>query len=234
MPTADDVLALATADVGLVESPPNTNQTKHTRWYGLTGPWCAMAVSYWFHKAGLPLAASTSKGFAYTPSGAAWFQQQKRWTTKPARGHVVFFDFPGDGVNRISHVGIVEKVNADGSITTIEANTSPGDGGSQRDGGGVYRRIRRTGVVGYGVPAYTAPASPPADQEDDEMKPYIIRIPAGHCYLVHADAILWIAGPATLDNLVARFGQPINIDDHTFVRYKLALNADAAVDHPPA
>jgi len=163
MPTSDDVIALATTDIGVVESPPNSNRTKFGRWYGLDGqPYCAMAVSYWFHMAGLPLPASTSKGFAYTPSGAVWFQQRSRWTTKPARGHVVFFDFPGDGVNRISHVGLVEAVRADGSIVTIEANTSPGNGGSQRDGGGVYRRIRSTGIVGYGVPAYTA--SP--NQED--------------------------------------------------------------------
>lgn len=165
MATADDVLRLAATTVGEVESPPNTNQTKHTRWYGLTGPWCAMAVSFWFHHAGLPLPASTSKGFAYTPAGAAWFQKQDRWTTRPARGHVVFFDFPGDGVNRISHVGIVESVRADGAIVTIEANTSPGNGGSQRDGGGVYRRVRSSGIVGYGVPAYTA--SPPPAAVDD-------------------------------------------------------------------
>lgn len=161
MATADQVLAAAAAELGTVESPANSNKTKYGRWYGAdANPWCAMFVSWIFAHQGLPLPASTSKGFAYTPAGAAWFQKQGRWTHTPRRGHVVFYDFPGDGVNRISHVGIVEKVNANGSIVAIEGNTSPGNGGSQRDGGGVYRRTRSTGIVGYGVPAY-------GPQEDD-------------------------------------------------------------------
>lgn len=157
MPTTpNDVLALAAAELGTVESPANSNKTKYGRWYGLDGqPWCAMFISWVFASAGLPLPASTAKGFAYTPSGAAWFQSQGRWRTSgPARGDVVFFDFPNDGVNRISHVGVVESVRADGAIVTIEGNTSPGSGGSQRDGGGVYRRVRSTGIVGYGRPVY--------------------------------------------------------------------------------
>ena len=67
---------------------------------------------------------------------------------------MVFFDFPGDSLHRISHVALVEAVNGDGSITTIEGNTSSGQRGSQRDGDGVWRRTRRTGIVGYGYPAY--------------------------------------------------------------------------------
>lgn len=174
MATADDVLRVASSTVGEVESPPNSNRTRFCDWYGLTGPWCAMWVSWVFHHAGLPLPASTSKGFAYTPAGAAWFQKQGRWTTHPARGHVVFFDFPGDGVNRISHVGIVESVRANGAVLTIEANTSPGNGGSQRDGGGVYRRVRSSGIVGYGAPAYSAsPPRPAADDWDDLFVPIL-------------------------------------------------------------
>jgi hypothetical protein len=163
--TAGEVLNLAASQVGTSESPANSNRTKYGAWYGLdANPWCAMFVSWVFHHAGLPLPASTAKGFAYTPSGAAWFKNQGRWTTTPGVGHVVFYDFPGDGVNRISHVGIVERVNADGSITAIEGNTSAGSAGSQRDGGGVYRRTRKVGIVGYGIPAYggsAGPAPPP-------------------------------------------------------------------------
>ncbi len=40
------------------------------------------------------------------------------------------------------HTGIVEAVHSDGTVTCIEGNTSPGSGGSQRDGGGVARRRR--------------------------------------------------------------------------------------------
>jgi hypothetical protein len=56
---------------------------------------------------------------------------------------VVFFDFPEDRVDRISRVGLVEAVSGDGSVTTIEDDTTSGRGGSQRDGDGVGRRHHR-------------------------------------------------------------------------------------------
>ncbi|MGH9151601.1 MAG: CHAP domain-containing protein [Acidimicrobiales bacterium] len=147
----DRVIARFESQLGVTEQPPGSNRTIYTEWYGLTGPWCAMFVSWCFATEGSPLAASTSKGFAYTPSGAAWFKKQDRWATDPARGHVVFFDFPGDGVDRISHVGIVTAVHGDGSIETVEGNTDERGG---RTGGKVMRRRRKVGIVGYGVPAY--------------------------------------------------------------------------------
>lgn len=160
--------------IGTVEQPPGSNKVPGvTDWYGLVGPWCAMWVSRVFWDAGLPLPASTSKGFAYTPSGAAWFKKQGRWhTSNPRRGDVVFFDFPGDNVNRISHVGIVTGVRPDGSIETVEGNTDERGG---RTGGKVMRRVRRVGIVGYGRPAYAtpSPAQPMHYYPEDNM----IRIP---------------------------------------------------------
>lgn len=149
----DQVIARFESQVGVVESPAGSNRTIYTDWYGLVGPWCAMFVSWCFAMEGKPLAASTAKGFAFTPSGAAWFRKQDRWTTEPARGHVVFFDFPGDGVDRISHVGVVTAVHGDGSIETVEGNTDEKGG---RTGGKVMRRRRKVGIVGYGVPRYDA------------------------------------------------------------------------------
>jgi hypothetical protein len=43
------------------------------------------------------------------------------------------------------HIGIVTAIHSDGSMETIEGNTSSGSGGSQTDGGGVYRRTRTIG-----------------------------------------------------------------------------------------
>lgn len=167
--SAQDVLALAASQIGYVETP--RNRTKFGQWYGLDGsPWCAQFVSWVFYNRGIPLPASTGKGFAYTPAGAAWFQRLSRWTHTPAPGHVVFYDFPGDGVNRISHVGIVERVNGDGSITAIEGNTSSGTGGSQTNGGGVYRRSRRVGIVGYGIPPYNTSSGEEAELNKDESQ----------------------------------------------------------------
>lgn len=183
----DRVIARFESQVGVTEAPPGSNRTPYTEWYGLTGPWCAMFVSWCFALEGSPLAASTSKGFAYTPSGAAWFRKQDRWTTEPAPGHVVFFDFPGDGVNRISHVGIVTGVHGDGSIETIEGNTDERGG---RTGGKVMRRRRKVGIVGYGIPRYVdagfsahahvadsvGPPAPPQHFPEDRMTNHTLNI----------------------------------------------------------
>lgn len=158
MTTAGDVIAQAERWLGFVEAP--VNRTPFGRWYGLDGqPYCAMALSMWSWDAGLPVPASTSKGYAYTPSGALWFKDRRRWGTRPLPGAHVFFRFSGP---RIHHVGLVTDVYSDGSIETIEANTSRGAAGSQRDGGGVWRRRRAAGIVGYGYPNYD-------DQEVDDV-----------------------------------------------------------------
>jgi peptidoglycan hydrolase-like protein with peptidoglycan-binding domain len=158
------ILARARSQLGIHENPFGSNRTPYSRWYGLVGPWCAMFVSWSFFNEGLPLPASTAKGFAYTPVGAAWFASQKRWTRRPEVGAVIFFDFPGDGVDRISHVGMVEAVNSDGSVTCLEGNTNAPGG---RTGGMVMRHRRTGGIVGYGLPKYGAAVSRPDEDPPD-------------------------------------------------------------------
>jgi len=155
--SAARVLQVARSQIGTVENPVGSNRTKYGVAYGMNGvAWCAIFTWWVFREAGLSTLVPKT---AYTPTLASWFKQRGRWGTKPRQGALVLFDFPNDGVGRISHVGIVEAVNADGTITTIEGNTLPstGSSGSQRDGGGVWRRTRKTGIVGYGYPEYPAP-----------------------------------------------------------------------------
>ena len=158
MTSVNQVLNRARSQIGVTEHPAESNRTAYGAWYGVQGqPWCAIFVSWCTFHEGLPLPATISKGFAYTPAGAAWFQHRRRWTNRPAPGYVVFFNFPHDGVNRISHVGIVESVRPDGSVVTIEGNTDERGG---RTGGKVMRKVRRVGIVGYGIPDYDGkPAS---------------------------------------------------------------------------
>lgn len=153
------------AEVGYIEGPPphhTGNLTKYGKWYGLDAqPWCAMFVSWVFYMAGLPLPASTAKGFAWCPSGAEWFMRQGRWGKVPKLGAVIFYRFGA----RIDHVGWVLAFDGE-HVWTIEGNTSAGDSGSQTNGGGVYRRRRRrdlAAVAGYGYPDYSP------EQEDDDM-----------------------------------------------------------------
>ncbi|MGL5922178.1 CHAP domain-containing protein [Chroococcidiopsis sp.] len=149
--TPESVLKIATSYLGYKESPPGSNRTKFGEWYGMDGqPWCAQFVSYCFYIAGLPLPATTSKGFAYCPYGVNWFKQLKRFYTTPAVGDVVFFDWGKDGVS--DHVGIVEAVNLDGTVTTIEGNTSASN---NSNGGEVQRRKRSLSQIqGFGRPSY--------------------------------------------------------------------------------
>lgn len=171
------VLRIARAEVGYQESPAGSNRTKYGAWYGLDGSaWCAQFVSWVFDQAGMRLPASTSKGFGYTPAGAAWFRSIGRWadaTVTPLPGWVPFYDFPGDGVDRISHVGIVDTPRA-GGCRAIEGNTDEAGG---RTGGKVMLKDRTAagGLVGYGV-TFTAAelvedlltAHP--NHEDDDMR----------------------------------------------------------------
>jgi surface antigen len=159
MTSVNQVLNRARSQIGVNEQPFGSNRTAYGAWYGVQGqPWCAMFVSWCTFHEGLPLPATISKGFAYTPAGAAWFQRRRRWTNRPAPGHIVFFNFPGDSVNRISHVGIVESVRHDGSVVSIEGNTDERGG---RTGGKVMRKVRRVGIVGYGIPDYDGKAASP-------------------------------------------------------------------------
>ena len=173
MTTPNDVLSVAVAELGQGETPQRSNRTKYGAWFGsgagkpgyLDGlAWCAMFVSWVFARAGLPLTgAQVPDGFAWCPSGVNWFKAQGRWrgAHQLTRGDVVFFDFSGRGI--AEHVGIVERVNADGTITTIEGNTSEAD---QTNGGSVMRRTRYLRhVLGGGRPRYAAvvqlPQTPP-------------------------------------------------------------------------
>jgi hypothetical protein len=148
--TATKILNIARSQLGYRES--RGNRTKFGRWYGMDGvPWCDIFISWIGVQAGARNVIGRS---AYTPAHADWFRREGRWGRTPRRGSIAFFDFP-DSLRRIQHVALVESVRPDGRIVTIEGNTSAGWGGSQSDGGGVYRRVRSTShVVGYGYPAY--------------------------------------------------------------------------------
>jgi len=69
---------------------------------------------------------------------------------------VAFMDFPHDGVDRISHIGIVVGLIDTKTCLTIEGNTS--GTGDQRNGGMVMVKVRSYGegkeIVGFGIPKF--------------------------------------------------------------------------------
>jgi TP901 family phage tail tape measure protein len=115
--------------------------------------WCGAFINWAAKNSGVDLAS-----MIWTPGGAQSFMKSGKWTKmNPARGDLAFMDFPGDGVNRISHVGLVRNVLSSNSVSTIEGNTS--GSGSQRSGGGVLAKIRQYNmknapIVGFGRPSY--------------------------------------------------------------------------------
>jgi CHAP domain len=157
--TAGRVLDVARSQIGTVEGTGGTNP--YGREYGMDRvAWCAIFAWWVGQQAG---AGHLIPKTAYTPTMAGWYQQRGRADRTPRPGSLVFFDWPGDGVDRISHVGLVEAVNPDGTLTTIEGNTTSGTAGDQRMGGGVWRRRRSTSaVIVYGHPAYGGTAAAPA------------------------------------------------------------------------
>jgi CHAP domain/Putative peptidoglycan binding domain len=165
MTVPSDVIEIARNEIGYTESPPDSNLNKFGEWYGMNGDqWCAIFASYCFYKAGLPLPVTEAKGFAYCPSGVQWFKSKGQFFDTPEVGDVVFFDwYPNshhcrdDQDKKCSdawHVGIVESVHNDGSMTSIEGNTSS----EENDGnGGMVMRQKRDSLFwyGFGRPSYS-------------------------------------------------------------------------------
>jgi hypothetical protein len=165
--TAARLIEVATKEIGTVEGPKE-NQTKYGAFTKANfQPWCGSFVNWCANEAGVKVPNTV-----YTPGGAAGFKKLKSWhdgaTAKPMPGDVVYFDFPADGVDRISHVGIVVKDNGDGTCTTVEGNTT-GTGGDQRNGGMVLQKVRAykknkkgidVSIVGFGRPKFVVDGAP--------------------------------------------------------------------------
>lgn len=80
----------------------------------------------------------------------------------PKAGDLVFFNFNKD--SRVEHIGIVEFVNADGTINSIEGNTSTSN---DANGGQVMRRIRKRSQIDCFIrPQYEVKVEPVKSIED--------------------------------------------------------------------
>ena len=174
MGTAAKLIEVAKAEVGTIEGPKD-NETKYGKFTKSDfQPWCGSFVMWCADQAGVKVPNTV-----YTPSGAAAFKKSGRWydaqICDPEPGDIAYFDFPGDGVDRISHVGIVIKDNEDGTVWCIEGNTSSSKKGSQRNGGEVCKQLRaykknKAGVmisiVGFGRPKFKGAAKAESAQSE--------------------------------------------------------------------
>ena len=135
------IVAVAEREIGVTEQPPGSNDGPRIAVYrsavpgGGVGPWCAYFVSWCARQAGVPL-GDNGQGFAAVDDLWAWAQRTGRAVVngpgvQPRPGDLVVFH---------EHVGIVEAVRPDGTIQTIEGNTS----------NSVMRRTHAAGdAIGY-------------------------------------------------------------------------------------
>jgi hypothetical protein len=119
-------LQAAQAEVGVSEQPPGSNDAPRIAQYRQAtagsgvGPWCAYFVSWAAQQAGAPL-GEAGQGFGSV--AALWDWGQRTGRTIPAGAGIA--PNPGDLIVWDgTHVGIVESVDADGTIHTIEGNSS--------------------------------------------------------------------------------------------------------------
>ena len=149
--TAARIIEVALAEVGTVETGENlTKYGKFTKADGL--PWCGSFCNWVFHQAGVEIPSMVS-----TAAGAHKMKERGRWIEDlPQLGDLCFMDFPHDGVDRISHIGIVVGLIDTKTCLKIEGNTS--GTGDQRNGGMVMIKVRSYGegkeIVGFGIPKF--------------------------------------------------------------------------------
>ena len=175
--SAARLVEVALGEVGYIEGPKD-NETKYGKFAKSNfQPWCGSFVMWCANEAGVKVPNTV-----YTPAGAAAFVKVGTWQkaeeATPQPGDIVYFDFPNDGVDRISHVGIVIKDNGDGTVTTVEGNTASDKKGNQRNGGECCLKVRAykkkngsklrksqsVSIVGFGRPAFGTPVKTKTDK----------------------------------------------------------------------
>jgi hypothetical protein len=118
-------LAAAESQLGQAEQPPGSNDGPALATYrsAVAGaqagqPWCGYFASWAAAQAGVPL-GEEGQGYGSVAEIASWAQRTGRFLpagSTPQPGDLILY---GD-----RHVGLVESVNADGSLTTVEGNYS--------------------------------------------------------------------------------------------------------------
>lgn len=124
-PAALAAVAAARTQVGQAEFPPGSNESPRIAEYrsavqgAVVGPWCADFASWCAAQAGIPLGQN---GEGFQGVGALW-----EWAEGSGRAIPASEGSPAPGdliVWGSDHVGIVEAVDPDGTIHTIEGNSS--------------------------------------------------------------------------------------------------------------
>lgn len=190
---ADKIISIAGAQIGTKAT--NIKKCKYNTWYygavvsGSGYDWCETFVQWVFNEAGassLLYTKTANCGYA-----AKAFQDHGRLKLSGfQRGDVVFFHWTNErstlvpGTYVSDHVGIIERVNGDNTITTIEGNTGPTSNGE------VMRCVRSLSVVSCaGRPSYGGSPSP-----SPEYPKAVYRVRSGGRWLPYVTDLADYAG----------------------------------------
>ena len=111
----------------------------HPAAVGNNWAWCGGYMDLCFRRAGVNLMRCA--WWYYTPYIKTFAQRIGAWKTDGGSyGDNVLFDWDPDGV--IDHVGMSIPDYDSAYYRSVEGNTSPGNSGSQSNGGGVWERYR--------------------------------------------------------------------------------------------
>ena len=153
MATAKEILAVARKELGVKESPANSNNVKYNTayygqevWDGKAGgkfPWCMVFIWWLFHHAEADGLFYGGKKTASCGTLMDYARSNGQWVTSGYQpGDVVIMDFPGNKV-KTDHCGLVVTALTDG-VRTIEGNTGVGN---DSNGGEVMERTRPLSVI---------------------------------------------------------------------------------------
>lgn len=156
--TAKKILEIARKEIGTKATA--VKKCKYNTWYygsavsGSCYDWCAAFVCWVFNQAGaMDMIPTKSAGCGVLAAG--FNNKGKFYKSGFKAGDIVFFHWSNakstavPGAYALDHVGIIEKVNSDGTYTTIEGNTGNSAYGE------VMRRTRSASVIsGVARPDY--------------------------------------------------------------------------------
>lgn len=128
-------------------------------------PWCACFVQFCVKEVQMRLGATVVMASS-EHCMTIWTRTSgvHRYRS-PKAGFVVIWNYEGTANG---HIGIVTRVIDEFTIETIEGNTSPDDNTIEREGDGVYRKIRTTKTIGkMKLVGFIAPFNPETVERPD-------------------------------------------------------------------
>ena len=127
------IVAVAANRIGTVDQDPGCPD--RGCYFGNGGNWCSEFVSWVYRRAGYPFSGGSRGGWLLndTEKVRAWFEIHATYVTRDDPDWAGFTPRPGDyvflgradglgGFTTRAHSGIVERLDADGTLRTIEGN----------------------------------------------------------------------------------------------------------------